>query len=197
MSGRIEVICGGMFSGKTEELLRRVKRFKLAKITVSAFKPAIDDRYHATQIVTHEGDALEAVAVKLANEILVKEDLAPVVAIDEAQFFDNSLVQVVEALAFSGKHVILAGLDMDSRGNPFGPMPKLMAISDVVTKLHAVCQTCGQEAGFSFRKVSADDGVLVGGEETYDPLCRSCYGRVMQASVCGNCASCNCDKEDV
>lgn len=174
--GTIEVITGSMFSGKTEELIRRVKRALLARQKVQAFKPRIDDRYDATRIVTHERTSVEAVAVANSESLegRVAED-ADVVAIDEAQFFDVGIVEVADRLASKGIRVIVAGLDQDYLGRPFHPMPELMAIAEEVTKVHAVCTACGAAASRSQRLLAEGTTVLVGGSEAYEARCRACF----------------------
>ena len=175
-SGWIEVVCGSMFSGKTEELLRRLKRARLARQRVQIFKPRVDDRYDAVKIVSHEG--LNADALPVANaaelEAAVLRDTA-VVGIDEAQFFDERIVAAAEALAGGGVRVIAAGLDQDWRGTPFGPMPALMAVAEYVTKLHAVCARCGASASRSQRLVAAEGQLFVGGAAAYEARCRACF----------------------
>jgi thymidine kinase len=180
--GWIEVVCGSMFSGKTEEMIRRVRRARIAKQQVQVFKPALDDRYHAEQVASHNGLQWEALAVRTAHEIL--ERLHPdttVVAVDEAQFFDWELSEVCNELAESGRRVILAGLDMDFRGEPFGPMPLLMAEAEEVTKLQAICVSCGSPASRTQRLIDGrpaaydDPIILVGGSESYEARCRRCH----------------------
>ncbi len=175
-TGLIEVVCGSMFSGKTEELIRRVKRALFARQTVQAFKPRIDDRYAKTRIVSHGSIAIDAIAV--SNSESLEGRVAPdtdVVAIDEAQFFDRGIVEVVDRLADAGKRVILAGLDQDYLGRPFPPMPDLMAIAEEVTKVRAVCTMCGASASRSQRLIQAGATVLVGGSESYEARCRACF----------------------
>lgn len=180
--GRIEVVCGSMFSGKTEELIRRLRRAVIAKQNVQVFKPALDNRYHAEQVTSHNGAAFEAVPVDHA--ILILDQLAPettVVAIDEVQFFDDGVLKVCEMLADAGKRVICAGLDMDFRGQPFGPMAELIARAEEVNKLHAICVVCGQEASRTQRLIDGqpaafdDPIVLVGADEVYEARCRNCH----------------------
>lgn len=179
--GSIEVICGSMFSGKTEELIRRINRVKIAHRNIRIFKPTIDYRYSANDIVSHNQSSTEAIPVMssmvLANSI--DEDVE-VVAIDEAQFFDKDLVQVVKNLAKSGKRVIIAGLDMDYLGQPFGPMPELMAVADDVYKTRAICVKCGRLANFSYRITDNSERVLIGEKQDYMPLCRCCYEEMMK-----------------
>lgn len=177
-NGWIEVICGSMFSGKTEELIRRLKRVEFAQQKLLLFKPAIDNRYHEEQVVSHKGSSLEAIPVKNSDEIWKHWKKERIVAIDEAQFFDEGLVDVCTDLARHGVRVIIAGLDMDYLGKPFGPMPSLLCMAEYVTKVHAICVSCGNLAQYSHR-TSRDEGqVLVGAVETYEPLCRSCYNKI-------------------
>jgi thymidine kinase len=179
-SGWVEVITGSMFSGKTEELIRRLKRAKLANQNVKIFKPSTDTRYSKNEIVSHDATSIVSTSVTLAKEIL---DLSPdieVIGIDEAQFFDNGLIDVCKALANRGCRVIVAGLDMDFKGNPFGPMPQLMATAEYVTKLQAVCVHCGNPALYSHRKPDDDNQVLLGEQQIYEPLCRVCYNKIMK-----------------
>lgn len=182
ISGRIELICGSMFSGKTEELIRRIRRAVIAKQKVQVFKPAIDSRYHIRRVTSHNGIDFEAKPVASSADILTALDPdTTVVAIDEVQFFDEDVVYVCEALAEKGKRVICAGLDMDFRGVPFGPMPQLMARAEQVRKLHAICVVCGNEASrtqrlLDGRPASVDDPVvLVGADEVYEARCRECH----------------------
>jgi thymidine kinase len=175
-AGHIEVITGSMFSGKTEELIRRVKRALFARQRVQAFKPRIDDRYDASAIVSHQSITLEAVAVANSDSLERRVvDETQVVAIDEAQFFDRDIVDVVERLASRGIRVIVAGLDQDYLGRPFHPMPELMAIAEEVTKVHAVCTVCGGSASRSQRLIPEGTTVLVGGSEAYEARCRTCF----------------------
>lgn len=175
--GCIEVVCGSMFSGKTEELLRRVKRARLAKQRVLLFKPRIDNRYDDVKVVSHEGVKAEATAVSSSAELLSFVDVktAQVVGIDEAQFFDDAIVAAAETLANAGIRVICAGLDQDYRGAPFGPMASLMCIAEFVTKLHAVCSRCGAAACRSQRLVGTEGQLFVGGMADYEPRCRKCF----------------------
>ncbi len=175
--GCIEVVCGSMFSGKTEELLRRVKRAKLAKQRVLLFKPRIDNRYDDVKVVSHEGLKAEATAVSSSAEMLsfVDVETAQVVGIDEVQFFDDGIVAAVEKLANAGVRVICAGLDQDYRGQPFGPIAALMCIAEFVTKLHAVCSRCGAAACRSQRLVGTEGQLFVGGMADYEPRCRKCF----------------------
>lgn len=176
-NGWIEVVCGSMFSGKTEELIRRLKRAQFANQKLILFKPRVDDRYHEENVVSHQGSSLEARVIEHSSEILQIWNHEMVVAVDEAQFFDDELVNVANKLANKGVRVILAGLDMDYKGLPFGPMPQLMSVAEYVTKVHAICLSCGNLAQFSHRTVSETGQVLVGAVEKYQPLCRSCYNK--------------------
>ncbi len=179
--GWIEVICGSMFSGKTEELLRRLNRAKIARQKIEIFKPQIDVRYSETEVVSHDEKAIASTPVDSAlNILLYVSDDVDVVGIDEAQFFDNNLVDVCNQLANRGIRVIVAGLDMDYMGKPFGPMPQLMAIAEYVTKVHAICIMCGNLAQYSHRKVKSDKLVLLGETTEYEPLCRECFNKVMK-----------------
>ena len=184
--GRIEVICGSMFSGKTEELIRRLRRAKFARQSVEIFKPAVDVRYSAVDVVSHDDNSIPSTPVESAQNILLLASNVQVVGIDEAQFFDNGLIDVCKQLANSGVRVIVAGLDMDYQGNPFGPMPKLMAIADDVLKVHAVCVRCGALAQFSHRLAKTDKLVLLGETDSYEPLCRSCFLKVKTEDKNGN-----------
>ena len=175
--GVIEVICGSMFSGKTEELIRRMKRAQFAKQKVEIFKPAIDVRYSDNQVVSHDQNVIPSTPVESSGNILLLSGDIDVVGIDEAQFFDEGLVAVCNQMANQGVRVIVAGLDMDFKGKPFGPMPALCAIADDVTKVHAICVECGRLAGFSHRLIQNDKLVLLGEKEEYQPLCRACYHR--------------------
>jgi len=174
-TGWIEVISGSMFSGKTEELLRRIKRATIAKQKVKIFKPEIDERYEKDHIVSHDRRAQESITVKNANEILGKTAGAEVVAIDEAQFLDMEIVEVCNTLANKGIRVIVAGLDMDFTGKPFGPMPNLMAVAEYVTKVHAICTRTGNLAHYSFRKSAAETQIVVGEKDIYEPLSRQAF----------------------
>ena len=173
--GSIEVICGSMFSGKTEELLRRLRRAKIARQTVEIFKPTIDIRYDETDVVSHDKNAIASTPVDNSANILLLSSQVDVVGIDEAQFFDEGLVEVAQQLADQGVRVVIAGLDMDFRRQPFGHMPGLCAIADSVTKVHAVCVECGRLASYSFRRVQGDQQVMLGELNEYSPLCRTCY----------------------
>lgn len=173
--GSVEVITGSMFSGKTEELIRRLRRAQYAGLKVVIFKPAIDKRYSETKVVSHDERSIVSTPVEHASSILLLAGDADVVAIDEAQFFDASVIEVCSQLADAGTRVIVAGLDMDFMGNPFGPMPGIMAIAEFVTKVHAICMRCGNLAQYSFRKTDESQVVLLGEKNLYEPLCRSCY----------------------
>lgn len=172
--GWIEVICGSMFSGKTEELIRRLKRVKIANLKVEIFKPAIDTRYDEKKIVSHDTNAIHSTPVSTAQEILTLVQDVDVVGIDEAQFFDSNITNVCEQLALKGVRVIVAGLDMDYKGNPFGEMPNLLSIADYITKLHAICMSCGNIANISYRKTADAKQVLLGEKDIYEPRCRQC-----------------------
>lgn len=175
LGGSIEVVCGSMFSGKTEELIRRLKRAQIAKLNVEIFKPKTDVRYDETAVVSHDLNSIHSTPVDHSSAILLYGSNAQIVGIDEAQFFDEELPDVCMKLANKGVRVIIAGLDMDFTGKPFGPMPALMAIADEVTKVHAVCVRCGGPALFSFRLIENQNQVLVGEKESYEPRCRVCY----------------------
>ena len=173
--GRIEVVCGSMFSGKTEELIRRMRRAQFARQKVEIFKPAIDVRYSEEDVVSHDQKHIQSTPIDSPGSILLLSSDIDVVGIDEAQFFDMGLVDVCNELAYRGIRVIIAGLDMDFKGKPFGPMPALCAIADEVTKVHAICVRCGSLAYVSHRKVAGDKRVLLGETQEYEPLCRECY----------------------
>lgn len=175
--GSIEVICGSMFSGKTEELIRRLKRVKIANQQAAIFKPALDTRYDKQQIVSHDTNAIDSKPVEHSRQILEQAGEADVIGIDEAQFFDNDLPDVCDELAKKGIRVIVAGLDMDYLGKPFGQMPNLLSKADFVTKLHAICMQCGHLANYSFRKIANDQQVVLGAKDSYEPRCRSCYDK--------------------
>lgn len=175
--GSVEVITGSMFSGKTEELLRRLRRAIFAGQKVEIFKPALDVRYSETRVVSHDEKSVLSTPVNNASSILLLTGDARVIGIDEAQFFDDSLTDVCNELANRGIRVLVAGLDMDFHGNPFGPMPRIMAIADYVTKVHAICVRCGSLAMYSFRKSADEKVVLLGEKDLYEPLCRNCYNR--------------------
>jgi thymidine kinase len=173
--GWIEVICGSMFSGKTEELIRRLKRAKIANLSVEIFKPAIDTRYHEQKIVSHDENAIQSTPVDSSTSILLMTGQVDVIGIDEAQFFDDQLPEVCDQLAVRGIRVIVAGLDMDYKGKPFGQMPNLLARAEYITKLHAICVKCGNIANYSYRKYSGSMRVMLGEKELYEPRCRHCY----------------------
>jgi len=176
-SGWIEVICGCMFSGKTEELIRRLKRAKIASMKVEVFKPKVDTRYDEQAIVSHDTSSLLATPVDHSSRLLRLGDDVAVIGLDEAQFFDDQLPAVCQELALRGIRVIAAGLDMDYRGQPFGVMPELLAIAEYVTKVHAICVHCGNLATHSYRLADGDSIVLLGEKEQYEPRCRSCYAK--------------------
>ncbi|OIP01698.1 MAG: thymidine kinase [Bacteroidetes bacterium CG2_30_33_31] len=173
--GWIEVVCGSMFSGKTEELIRRLKRAKIAKQRVEIFKPAIDVRYDVQDVVSHDANKIRSTPVTNSSNILLMANNVDVIGIDEAQFFDDELPSVCKQLADSGIRVIIAGLDMDFKGNPFGPMPNLMAQAEYVTKVHAICMRCGDLAHVSHRTVVNEKLVMLGETDSYEPLCRNCF----------------------
>lgn len=176
--GSLEVICGSMFSGKTEELIRRLKRAKIAKQRVEIFKPSVDVRYSEEDVVSHDSNSIPSTPVDSSESLLLLCNNVDVVGIDEAQFFDNHLAEVCVKIADSGVRVIVAGLDMDFKGVPFGPMPNLLAVADDVLKVHAICMQCGHPATFSHRLTSNEKQVLLGEQETYEPLCRSCFSKI-------------------
>lgn len=173
--GWVEVVCGSMFSGKTEELIRRLNRAKIAKLKVEIFKPAIDTRYDDKEVVSHDANSIQSTPVESAEQILLLANDVSVVGIDEAQFFDDQLVSVCNQLADRGIRVIVAGLDMDFKGVPFGPIPHLLATAEYVTKVHAICMQCGNLAHYSHRTIKSDDLVVLGETDSYEPLCRSCF----------------------
>lgn len=175
--GWIEVVCGSMFSGKTEELIRRLKRAQIANMKVEVYKPATDTRYDKTKVVSHDANTIASKPVDKAIDILMLAENADVIGIDEAQFFDEEVISVCETLVSQGKRVIVAGLDMDYLGKPFGPMPQLLSIADFITKLHAICVQCGHLANVSYR-TSAEEGTVVLGEKNnYEPRCRICAAK--------------------
>ncbi|MGE4541160.1 MAG: thymidine kinase [Bacteroidales bacterium] len=174
-SGWIEVICGSMFSGKTEELIRRLNRARIAKQRVEIFKPHIDKRYSEEDVVSHDSKAIQSISVESASQILFYANDMEVIGIDEAQFFDDELASVCDQLANSGVRVIIAGLDMDFQGKPFGPLPALMATAEYVTKVHAICMRCGNLANYSHRIIANEKLVMLGETESYEPLCRKCF----------------------
>jgi len=175
--GSIEVITGSMFSGKTEELIRRLRRAQFAGLEVEIFKPSTDRRYSETRIVSHDEKSIVSTPVDNASSILLMAGDVKVVGIDEAQFFDETIVDVCNKLADSGIRVVVAGLDMDFKGNPFGPMPALLAIAEYITKVHAICMRCGNLAQYSFRKSEEDQVVVLGEKDKYEPLCRTCFNK--------------------
>ncbi len=175
--GSIEVICGSMFSGKTEELIRRLKRAKIAKQRVEIFKPAVDTRYSDTEVVSHDANSIASTPVSSSQNILLMTGDVDVIGIDEAQFFDEGIIDVCNSLANQGFRVIIAGLDMDFKGIPFGPMPALMAIADDVQKVHAICVRCGAPAYVSHRLVAGEKQVLLGEKNEYEPICRHCFDK--------------------
>ncbi len=176
--GWIEVICGSMFSGKTEELIRRLKRARIARLKVEIFKPGVDDRYDEEKVVSHDENEIMSTPVPASGNIILMANDVDVVGIDEAQFFDAELPNVCNQLANSGVRVIVAGLDMDFKGKPFGPMPALLAIAEYITKVHAVCVKCGSLAQYSHRTVANEKLVLLGETDVYEPLCRNCFSKV-------------------
>lgn len=177
--GWVEVICGSMFSGKTEELIRRVNRALLAQQKVEMFKPAIDKRYSKKSVVSHNGKSIRSTPVKFADDIVLRSSECEVIGIDEAQFFDGKIISAVNELANRGKRVIVAGLDMDFMGNPFSPIDKLMATAEYITKVHAVCMECGQVASYSHRKVKSRQTIVLGEKDLYEALCRKCFNDKM------------------
>jgi len=181
--GWIEVVCGSMFSGKTEELIRRLTRARIARQRVEIFKPSLDTRYHAEDVVSHNAARIRSTPVAVASEILLLAAGSDVVGIDEGQFFDSSLVDVCQQLANSGIRVIVAGLDMDYLGRPFGPMPDLLATAEYVTKVHAVCVCCGEIATYSYRVVANESQVMLGETDSYEARCRPCFLEGIQAKA--------------
>jgi thymidine kinase len=173
--GWIEVICGSMFSGKTEELIRRLRRAQIANMKVEIFKPAVDTRYSDREVVSHNSNAIPSTPVGGAQQILLMAQNVEVVGIDEAQFFDAEIVNVAQTLANKGIRVIVAGLDMDYSGRPFGPMPSLLAHAEFITKVHAICMQCGSIANYSYRKTRNNEQVLLGEKEAYEARCRACF----------------------
>ena len=180
-AGSIEVICGSMFSGKTEELIRRMKRAQFAKQTVEIYKPCIDVRYSEDQVVSHDSHSIPSTPIDSPASMLLLSSDVEVVGIDEAQFFDDTLVDVVQTLANRGIRVIIAGLDTDFMGKPFGPMPALMAVAEDIQKVHAICVKCGSPANHSHRLVASDALVVLGEKDEYEPLCRHCYNAAIAA----------------
>jgi thymidine kinase len=177
--GSVELITGSMFSGKTEELIRRLRRARFAGLKVEIFKPSVDRRYSETRVVSHDEKSINSTPVENASSILLLAGDCDVVGIDEAQFFDESVIDVCNKLADAGIRVVVAGLDMDFMGRPFGPMPALLAISEYVTKVHAICTRCGNLAQYSYRKSEEEQQVLLGEKDKYEPLCRPCYTKLM------------------
>ena len=180
-AGSIEVICGSMFSGKTEELIRRMKRAQFAKQTVEIFKPCIDVRYSEDKVVSHDSHSIHSTPISSPSQMLELSNDVEVVGIDEAQFFDNSLIDVVQTLANRGIRVIIAGLDTDFLGKPFGPMPALMAVAEDIQKVHAICVKCGSPANHSHRLSKSEELVLLGEKDEYEPLCRHCFNAAIEA----------------
>lgn len=178
--GSIEVITGSMFSGKTEELIRRLRRARFAGLKVEIFKPSLDKRYSETRVVSHDENSIISTPVDSPSSILLLASDVDVVGIDEAQFFDESIVGVCSELADKGVRIIVVGLDMDFARNPFGPMPALLAIAEYITKVHAICMRCGNLAHYSFRKSADEKIVLLGEKDMYEPLCRSCYNKTIK-----------------
>lgn len=177
--GWVEVIVGSMFSGKTEELIRRLRRAEYARLEVEIFKPHVDTRYSEDDVVSHDEKTIRSTPVASSGNILLLAGDADVIGIDEAQFFDNNLADVCTSLANQGKRVVVAGLDMDFRGKPFGPIPSLLAVAEYITKVHAICVECGGLAQYSHRKTASDKLVELGETETYEPLCRKCFNKAM------------------
>ncbi len=173
--GWIEVICGSMFSGKTEELIRRLNRARISKQKVEIFKPSIDTRYDDSDVVSHNETSIKSTPVQSAQQILLLANDVEVVGVDEVQFFDAEIVEVCNTLANNGVRVIVAGLDMDFLGNPFGPIPQLLAVAEQVTKVHAICMSCGDLAHYSHRTAAGDKLVMLGEMDSYEPLCRKCF----------------------
>jgi thymidine kinase len=178
--GHIELICGSMFSGKTEELIRRLKRAKIARQKVEIFKPRIDTRYDETNVVSHDANFIHSTPVESSSQILLYANDVEVIGIDEAQFFDDGLTAVCQSLADRGVRIIIAGLDIDYLGKPFGPMPHLLAIAEYVTKVHAICMSCGDLAHYSHRIIEGSSRILLGELGSYIPLCRTCFNRELQ-----------------
>jgi len=180
--GTIEVITGSMFSGKTEELIRRLRRAQFAGLKVEIFKPSLDKRYSEDRVVSHDDKSIVSTPVDNASSILLLAGEVDVVGIDEAQFFDSSIVEVCNKLADNGVRIVIAGLDMDFMGDPFGPIPALLSIAEFITKVHAICMRCGSLAQFSFRKSEEEQVVVLGEKDKYEPLCRECYNKAMKKS---------------
>ena len=173
--GSIEVICGSMFSGKTEELLKRLRKAKLTKMKIAVFKPKVDSRYDSKDVVSHDKNTISSTPIEKAEDILQYVSDVQIIAIDETQFFDDNLINVCNMLANTGKRIIIAGLDMDFLGQPFGVMPQLLAIAEKIKKVHAVCVECGKEASYSFRKTTEKDLIKIGEKNEYKALCRNCF----------------------
>lgn len=184
--GWVEVVCGSMFSGKTEELIRRMKRAQYAGLNVEIFKPSVDTRFSKRYVVSHDKNEIASTPIQNSAEILMLANEIEVIGIDEAQFFDLGLVNVVEELANKGSRVIIAGLDMDYLGEPFGPMPMLLARAEYVTKLHAICMECGNLASRSYRFTAEEEQLILGEKNNYEPLCRPCYNRKVEAQSRNN-----------
>ncbi len=184
-SGWIEVICGSMFSGKTEELIRRLKRAKIANQKVEIFKPKVDTRYDDAKVVSHDANSILSVPIEHSSKLLELTDGINVIGIDEAQFFDGELPEVCQQLALRGNRVIIAGLDMDYKGKPFGPMPNLLAVAEYITKVHAICQHCGNLATHSYRISNEGETVVLGEKDRYEARCRTCYhmGNILNLKV--------------
>jgi len=182
-SGWVEVVCGSMFSGKTEELIRRLNRAILAHQKVEIFKPILDNRYDKSKIVSHKDSSINSTPVNFANDILLRAGDSEVVGVDEAQFFDDEIVNVVNKLANDGKRVIVAGLDMDFKGNPFPPMDALMATAEYITKVHAVCMKCGTVASYSHRRTKSKQTIVLGEKDIYEALCRSCFYEALDSDL--------------
>jgi thymidine kinase len=180
--GSIEIITGSMFSGKTEELIRRLRRAQFAGLKVEIFKPALDKRYSENRVVSHDEKSIVSTPVDNSSAILFMSGNVDVIGIDEAQFFDNSIVEVCNKLADNGVRVVVAGLDMDFMGNPFGPIPSLLSVSEYITKVHAICMRCGSLAQYSFRKSEEAQVLLLGEKDKYEPLCRDCYNKALKKS---------------
>ncbi|MGB8490474.1 MAG: thymidine kinase [Bacteroidales bacterium] len=180
--GSVEIITGSMFSGKTEELLRRLRRAQFAGLKVEIFKPGIDKRYSENRVVSHDEKSFVSTPVDNPSAMLLYSDNADVVGIDEAQFFDDSLIDVCNTLANRGVRVIVTGLDMDFMGNPFGPIPGLLSVAEYITKVHAICVRCGNLAQYSYRKSDEAQVVLLGEKDIYEPLCRKCYNEALNKS---------------
>lgn len=177
--GSVEVITGSMFSGKTEELIRRLRRAQFAGLKVEIYKPSLDKRYSETRVVSHDEKSITSTPVDNASAILLYAGDVNVIGIDEAQFFDNSIVDVCNTLADKGIRIVVAGLDMDFMGKPFGPMPALLSIAEYVTKVHAICMRCGNLAQYSYRKSEEEQVVVLGEKDKYEPLCRDCYNKAL------------------